>query len=61
RFVIDRAGQVLSYQVERSSGHRLLDQEVERIIRRAAPLPAMPSEMTLSKLELVVPFSFYTR
>jgi len=60
RFVIDRTGQVLSYQVERSSGHRLLDREVERIILRAAPLPAMPSEMTLSKLELVVPFSFYT-
>lgn len=61
RFVIDRAGQVLSYDVERSSGFKLLDKEVERIIRRAAPLPAMPSDITLSRLELVVPISFSMR
>ena len=59
RFVIDRDGQVLSYEIERSSGYPLLDEEAERILRRAQPLPAMPEGLVLSRLELVVPVSFY--
>ena len=59
RFVIDRDGQVLSYEIERSSGYPLLDEEAERILRRAQPLPAMPEGLVLSQLELVVPVSFY--
>lgn len=61
RFVVDRNGKVLSYRIERTSGHVLLDREVEKLIRRAAPLPAMPEELTLSRLELVVPVSFAMR
>ena len=60
-FVIDRSGEVLSYELQQSSGFRLLDKEVERIIERARPMPAMPDAMTLSQLEVVVPFSFYLR
>lgn len=61
RFVVDRHGKVLSYEIEHSSGHRLLDREVERIIRRARPLPAIPEGLMLSQLELVVPVSFQLR
>lgn len=61
RFVVDREGKVLSYQIENTSGYTLLDREVEKMIRRAAPLPAMPKEMAQSRLELVVPVSFYLR
>jgi len=60
-FVIGRSGEVLSYELQQSSGFRLLDKEVERIIERARPMPAMPDVMTLSQLEVVVPFSFYLR
>lgn len=61
RFVVDREGNVLSYQIERSSGYRLLDSEVEKMIRRAAPLPKMPNELMEAQLELVLPVSFYMR
>ncbi|WP_119459438.1 TonB family protein [Rhodospirillaceae bacterium SYSU D60014] len=61
RFVMDRQGHVLSYRVERSSGHRALDREVEEMIERAQPLPAMPEEMQQAQLELVVPIQFFLR
>jgi len=61
RFVVDREGNVLSYKIERTSGYALLDREVEKMIRRAEPLPAMPNELVQASLELVVPVSFYIR
>lgn len=61
RFVMDRQGRVLSYRVERSSGYRALDNEVEEMIERASPLPAMPAEIRQARLELVVPVSFFLR
>lgn len=57
-FIIDRNGKVLEWDIRSSSGHRLLDDAVENLIRRANPLPAMPDSMTVSKLELTVPVSF---
>lgn len=61
RFVVDSTGKVLSYQVASSSGHQLLDAEVERMIAQASPLPAPPPEMITTTLELVLPVSFYLR
>lgn len=60
-FVMDSRGLVLDYRVERSSGHRLLDQEVRALIKRAEPLPKMPVEWQQSRLELVVPIQFILR
>lgn len=60
-FVMDRAGRVLEHRIDRSSGHRLLDREVEEMIRRAEPLPALPPDMTQARLELVVPVQFQLR
>lgn len=60
-FVMDRAGHVLEYRIDRSSGHDLLDREVEQMIRRAQPLPPLPAEMTQARLELVVPVQFQLR
>ena len=61
RFVMNPQGRVLSYRIERSSGHRLLDEEVREMIKRASPLPAMPEDMQQAQLELVVPVSFFLR
>jgi protein TonB len=61
RFVIDRDGQVLSYQIERSSGHASLDAAVEAMLERARPLPAMPSDMAQARLELSLPVTFELR
>lgn len=60
-FTIDRAGAVLGFRIARSSGHRLLDRAVERLIRRAQPLPSLPGEWKLSHLELQVPIRFSLR
>ncbi len=60
-FAIDRAGQVLAFRVERSSGHRSLDRETLAMIRRANPLPPIPNDMERDKLEIVVPVQFSLR
>jgi protein TonB len=61
RFTLDRDGKLLAFNLERSSGHRTLDEEVLAMIQRAAPLPPFPPEMTESRLELVVPVRFSLR
>jgi len=61
RFTLDRAGKLLAFRLEHSSGHRALDEEVLAMIQRAAPLPPFPPEMTEPQLELVVPIRFSLR
>jgi protein TonB len=61
RFVIDRSGHVLNHRLDRSTGHRDLDREVEAMLDRAQPLPPMPAEMTQAQIELVVPVQFHLR
>jgi protein TonB len=61
RFVIDREGNVLSVQLDRSSGVSSLDEETVEMVRRASPLPAPPDEMAKDRIELVVPVQFFIR
>lgn len=56
-FEMDRNGAVSEIRVASSSGHFLLDAEAINIIRRAAPLPAIPSELP-SRLRIVRAFDF---
>lgn len=58
RFAVDREGRVLDYRIVSSSGHALLDQEVEAMIERAQPLPSMPEKLRRTRMELVVPIHF---
>lgn len=58
RFTIDGQGHVLRYNIERSSGHASLDEAVERMIKKAEPLPAIPAVIGKDRLELVVPVQF---
>lgn len=58
RVRMDRAGRVLSFALERTSGHESLDKEVLALIERAEPLPALPPEMTQATIEIVVPVDF---
>ncbi|WP_281018162.1 MULTISPECIES: TonB family protein [unclassified Minwuia] len=60
-FRMDRDGRVTEFRIEKGSGHALLDAEVEAMIQRAQPLPAMPDFMPQSQLELVVPVKFALR
>jgi len=61
RFTMDRSGKVLAAQLERSSGHGDLDEEVLALIKRADPLPPFPPELAQAQLELVVPVQFSLR
>lgn len=58
RFAMNRKGDVLSWQIRRSSGHAALDREAEALIQRAAPLPPPPPGMARTRIELVVPIQF---
>ena len=57
RFTMNRQGRILSHRLEKSSGHPILDEEVEALIQRAQPLPALPPEMA-DQIELIVPILF---
>ncbi|WP_352231133.1 energy transducer TonB family protein [Paralimibaculum aggregatum] len=57
-FAIDAAGRVTAAELRRSSGHGLLDREILALIERAAPLPAIPPELGVSRLEVVLPITF---
>ena len=61
RFVMDRRGNVLSSQVERSSRFQSLDEEGLALLARAAPLPAPPADIAGDRIQLVVPIVFSLR
>ncbi|ROO26668.1 biopolymer transporter TonB [Salinisphaera orenii MK-B5] len=60
-FVMDRNGNVLEWEIRKSSGHPLLDEAVENMIKRADPLPALPDSVSMQRLALTVPVSFKLR
>jgi protein TonB len=60
-FVVDRGGQVRADRIEKTSGHRLLDDEAEAMIKRANPLPPIPDAMNRDRLEIVVPVQFFLK
>ena len=38
--VVDGSGRLIDYRIDKSSGYKLLDQEVADMVERAQPLPA---------------------
>lgn len=60
-FTMDRSGHVLSAKLVRSSGSSSLDEEAVAMVRRADPLPPMPSELPGSTLTLTIPVTFSLR
>ena len=58
---IDAEGHVLDFRIQQSSGHSLLDSEVEELVRRADPMPPVPEAMQASSIEFVVPVQFVLR
>ncbi|PFH79755.1 energy transducer TonB [Bacillus sp. AFS076308] len=61
RFTVDRQGNVLSSQVDRSSGYPGLDQETLATVRRASPVPPPPSAIQGDPIDVVVPVVFSLR
>lgn len=48
---IDSNGKLLDYRLDKSSGHRLLDEEVTAMLERAQPLPAAQSGTDIARYE----------
>jgi len=57
RFRVDRSGRVLSYSLVRGTGYPDLDAQVEAMMQGAV-LPAFPSDMAASDIEVSVPVRF---
>ena len=58
RFTLDRQGGVTAARIEQGSGHAMLDDEVMALLRRAAPLPAIPPSIDANSLDIEVPVQF---
>jgi protein TonB len=61
RFTVGPSGEVLSREVKRSSGSKLLDDAAMAALERASPFPPMPENLAQGPLEVQVPFNFVTR
>ena len=60
-FIINKDGQLAGYRITHSSGHRLLDREVEKMLKRAAPFPPFPIDMAQEFIRLSLPVDFYIK
>jgi protein TonB len=61
RFTLNRSGRVVQSQLVKSSGHRILDDEVMALMRRAEPFPGFPKEIPDQSMTLTAPIRFYVR
>jgi protein TonB len=57
-FVMGADGRVQRFEIAKSSGHAVLDNEVLALIQRAQPLPAIPADYPSRSLDAVVPIEF---
>ncbi len=48
---VDGAGRLLDYRIDKSTGYKLLDQEISAMIERAKPLPTAPAGMEAAQFE----------
>ncbi|WP_462323150.1 energy transducer TonB, partial [Halochromatium sp.] len=60
-FTITSSGRVVSKRIVQSSGHALLDREVEAMLERASPLPRIPTSLGRKRLTITVPVAFALR
>ena len=58
RFTIVADGTITGWAVVDGSGHAILDQAAEEMIRRASPLPPIPAEMGRTRIDITLPVRF---
>ena len=58
RFELNRAGEIISSKVTKSSGNNILDQEALDILRRASPFPAFPAAKPGTQDSFIAPVNF---
>lgn len=57
-FTVNAAGNVLRYEVTKSSGYDVLDREVANMLQRAEPLPSLPRDLGRATLDIAIPIRF---
>lgn len=57
-FKVNKQGKLLEYKIASSSGYRMLDKEVEKLIQRVSPLPKIPDAINRNEIEVNVPIAF---
>ena len=55
---MDREGKVLSYSIDRTSEHEVLDEAALAMLERAQPLPPLPDDVPGDSIELIIPANF---
>lgn len=60
-FVVEANGAVGAMRLTKSTGHRLLDDEILDILGRIGRLPPIPDDVGVARLEIVVPVNFDLR
>jgi protein TonB len=61
QFTIDRQGRVIQYRIDRSSGHSILDEATENMIRKAGQFPPIPPELDIAGLDIVMPMQYFLK
>ncbi|HLQ84732.1 MAG TPA: energy transducer TonB [Salinisphaeraceae bacterium] len=56
--IIARDGQVIHVAIARGSGHERLDAAALDMVKRAEPLPPMPSSLLRTRIELIIPVHY---
>jgi periplasmic protein TonB len=58
RFEVNRTGEVIGSEVEKSSGNQILDREALAILRRASPFPPFPAAKPGDRDTYIAPVNF---
>lgn len=57
-FVSDRAGNLISFEVAKSSGYQILDDAALAMMRRARKIPPVPADLNVPGLNSNIPITF---
>ena len=58
RVSVDRSGAVTAYEMVEATGHKVLDNEVPKLMKRIDPLPAPPEAVPDERLTFVLPLAW---
>jgi protein TonB len=61
RLTVDANGGLISHQIVKSSGSKVLDDAAMASIERASPFPPIPADLNQKNIQVSVPFKFSVR
>jgi protein TonB len=61
KLMVGADGMLISHQVSKSSGSKVLDEAAMASIEKASPFPPIPADVGQDRIEFSVPFKFTVR